>query len=84
MRTVRCTTPDCPSKGLVRTVPDRRAGPGVVYRPDLFCADCGFALPDLTDRPLGGRAVDPRDETAVRNPPETAARRTKATSKRAR
>ena len=74
MRTVRCATPDCPSYGLVRTVPDRRAAPGVVYRPDLFCEGCGSALAE--------RAADPREETAVRNPPETAARRTKAPTKR--
>ncbi len=67
MRTVRCTTSDCPSRGLVRTVPDRRAGPGVVYRPDLYCADCGFALPDVA-------AHNPVVETTTRNPPETAAR----------
>ena len=74
MRTVRCTTPDCPSAGLVRTVPDRRAGPGVVYRPALICEDCGFELPE--------RDRSPVVETTTRNPPETAARKTKAPAKR--
>lgn len=71
MRTVRCTTSECPSRGLVRTVPDRRAGAGVVYRPDLYCADCGYALPDVSD---------PRTEKAVTGPSDTRAR--KSTTKR--
>jgi hypothetical protein len=71
MRTVRCATPECPSRGLVRTVPDRRAGPGVVYRPDLFCADC--------DAPLGEGSPHATVEKAVKRPPE----RRRTTTKKA-
>lgn len=71
MRIVRCTTPDCPQHGLVRQVPDRRAAAGVVYRPDLYCADCDAAMVDGS--PHG--AV----EKAVKRAPET---RSKSTKKR--
>lgn len=72
MRTVQCTTPDCPRHGTVRTVPDRHAAPGVVYRPDLFCADCGTTLTTPSSGPAGR-------EKAVRRPSES---RSKATTKR--
>lgn len=69
MRIVRCTTPDCPRHGLVRQVPDRRAAAGVVYRPELYCADCGAAMADGSPH---GTA-----EKAVRRPAETRAKSTK-------
>lgn len=66
MRSVRCTTPDCEHRGVVRDIPDMPVAAGVVQRPDLYCAGCGQALPDLNAAP----AVAKR-EKAVRRPAET-------------
>lgn len=66
MRSVRCTTPDCEHRGVARDVPDLPVIEGVVQRPDLYCAGCGTALPNLTAAP----AVKTR-EKAVKRAPET-------------
>lgn len=64
MRQVRCTTPDCEHRGVVRDVPDMPVVSGVVQRPDLYCAGCGMAMPNIA---LAHKPT----EKAVRRPTET-------------
>ena len=73
-RTVSCLTEACPVRGVARVARDVPAGPGLVSRPALYCAECGNEVANV-DR-------QPPIETAVVEAPENTARRTKPPKKR--
>lgn len=71
MRQVRCRTEGCERAGIVALVPDLPLARGVVARPPLFCAACGFAIPEAAPNRGTPAKRHPAREAAVHTPPET-------------
>lgn len=47
VRVVLCRNDECPAEGVVRRVPLRNAGPGVLEQPGLVCARCRAPMADV-------------------------------------